>query len=440
MRYKNYILLVLTLVLLSFIQASAQESKALTLQDAIQLGVQNSKQLRLSQSRIDEAIAATKEATQARLPDASVSGSYLRLTQPTINMKSKVGDSTGGGFVAPGINQVLYGSANVSLPIYAGSKIKYGIESAKYLEQATRLDAENDKEEIILNTIAAYVNLYKANVAAKLVQESLDQSRLSDSNFANLEKNGLLARNDMLRAQLQTSNFELALVDAENDIRLATVNMNIMLGLPETTKLILDSASITKPAEVKTIEEYEQLASINRNDVQALNYRHKSADAAIKVARGDYYPSVALTGGYVAADIPDFLTISNAVTLGVGVKYDIGSLWKTKAKVQQAEARGNQVKINQEILQDNIHLAINKAYQDYFSGLKRIEVNNKAVQQANENYRISKNKYDNSLLLMTDLLDANLQQLRANIDLFVSKADAVLAYYTLQQAAGLLKQ
>ena len=107
MRYKNYILLVLTLVLLSFIQASAQESKALTLQDAIQLGVQNSKQLRLSQSRIDEAIAATKEATQARLPDASVSGSYLRLTQPTINMKSKVGAKTIAGLIMYGMRNKL---------------------------------------------------------------------------------------------------------------------------------------------------------------------------------------------------------------------------------------------------------------------------------------------------------------------------------------------
>ena len=111
--------------------------------------------------------------------------------------------------------------------------------------------------------------------------------------------------------------------------------------------LIVDSSSITNPAELKTIEEYEQLASHNSNDVQSLNYRQKAADAAIKVAKGDYYPSIALTGGYVAADIPDFLTITNAVTFGVGVKYDIGSLWKTKSKVQQAEAREQQVQINQ---------------------------------------------------------------------------------------------
>jgi outer membrane protein TolC len=439
MKHKKYILFVLALVLFSIIKTNAQETRALSLNEAIELGIKNSKQLKLSRARIDEAVAASRQATEARLPDASISGSYVRLTEPHLSLKGAGSDTTG-GFTAPPIKQALYGSANISLPIYAGSKIKYGVESAKYLEQATRLDADNDKEEVMLNTIAAYINLYKASVAVDVVEQNLAQSRLQDSNFSNLEKNGLLPRNDLLRSQLQTSNFELTLVDAQNAVQLANVNMNIMLGLPESTKLIVDSASIVNPGQLQTIEQYEQSAGTSRNDVLALNNRQKAADAAIKVAKGDYYPSLALTGGYIAADIPDFLTISNAVTVGVGVKYNISSLWKTKSKVQQAEAREQQVEINRDILTDNIHLAINQAYQNYLANLKKIDVNQKAVEQANENYRISKNKYDNSLLILTDLLDANVQQLRANLELKTSRADAVLSYYTLQQTAGLLKQ
>jgi len=437
MKYRRFIIYTMTFLTVFLTRINAQETKTLTLNEAIELSVKNSKQIKLNQARIDEAIAATKQATEARLPGASISGSYLRLTRANVNLKTGSG---GNPSSSPNIDEALYGSANVSMPVFQGFKITYGIKSAEYLEQATRLDAENDKEEVILNAIAAYINLYKAQVAARIVKENLEESRTRDSEFISLEKNGLLARNDLLRSQLQTSNFELGLVDAENGIQLATVNMNLMLGLPEATVIIPDSASITKPSELKTIEEYEQLAGVNRNDVQALTYRQKSADAAIKVAQGDYYPSLALTGGYIAADIPGFLTITNAVTVGVGVKNDISSLWKTKSKVQQAQAREQQVKVNQDILTDNIHLAINRAYQDYLSGLKKIDVNNQAVEQANENYRISKNKYDNSLLLLTDLLDANVLQLRAKLDLSVSKADAVLAYYTLQQTAGLLKQ
>jgi len=203
MKHKNHVLFVLFLALFFFNKTNAQETKTLTLNEAIELGVKNSKQLKLSQEKINEAIGATRQAEEARLPDASISGSYVRLTKPDINIKT-AGSDTSKGFVGPGITQALYGSANISLPLYAGSKIRYGIESARYLEQATRLDADNDKEEVILNTIAAYINLYKASVAVDVVQQNLSQSRLQDSNFANLEKNGLLPRNDLLRAQLQT--------------------------------------------------------------------------------------------------------------------------------------------------------------------------------------------------------------------------------------------
>ena len=439
MRLKSYFSFMCCLCfLIAGFSVNAQETKNLTLKEAIDLGLQNSKQLKLGKAKIDEAVAATKEATEKRLPDFSVSGSYLRVNKPDVNFKTG-GDSSGGGSPI-NVSQVIYGMANLSMPIYAGSKIKYGIESAKLLEQAVKLDSENDRQEIILNTIEAYINLYKANVAAKIVEDNIEQSRQRDTVFSSLEKNGLLARNDLLKAQLETSNFELALVDAQNNIQWAMVNMNLLLGLPETTRIILDSASIEQPGEVKSIEEYEQLANQNRSDVKALALRQKAAGTAIKISKGDYYPSVAITGGYVAADIPKFLTVTNALNVGLGVKYNLSSIWKTKSKVQQAQAREQQLIVSESMLDDDIHRSINKAYLDYLSGLKKIEVYNKTVEQATENYRISKNKYDNNLLLLTDLLDADVAQLQAKLNLAIAKADIILSYQKLQQKAGLLNQ
>lgn len=426
----------LLLLLLPAFNVHAQQTKSLTLKEAIELGIKNSKQLMLSKARIDEAVAATKEATQQRLPDANLSANYLQFSNAKVKSYGK--DTTA---IAPlGVNSALYGTANISYPIFTGFKIKYGIESAEYLERATTLDADNDKQEVVLNTIAAYVNLYKANITAKLVEENLAQSRQRDTDFANLEKNGLLARNDLLTAQVQTSQFELGLVDAQNAIQLAQVNMNLMLGLPESTTLVLDSASLKAPTEVKTIEEYETLAGQNRYDVKAIESRKKAADAGIQEAKGGYYPSVGISAGYIAADLPKFITITNAFNLGVGIKYSISSLWKTGAKIDQAKARQQQVLASEAMLVDDIHLSINKAYEDYFSELKKIEVLNKEVEQSTENYRISKNKYNNSLLTLTDLLDADVSQLRAKLNLTLSKADAYISYQTLQQKAGLLNE
>lgn len=421
---------------------AAQEKRSLTLNEAIDLSIKNSKQLKGSLARIEEATATLKEAVQRKLPDANVSGSYLRLNEPNVELKSK-GSNGGGssnGGESPKPTQAMYGIANVSMPIFSGFRIKYGIESAKYLEQATKLDAENDREEIIFTTIDAYNNLYKSKAAVDLVNENLQSARERATEFFSLEKNGLLPRNELLKSQLQVSNTELALLDAQNNWKLANINMDLMLGLPETTELAIDSTTLQMASSVKTLEEYVQSGLQNRKDLSALSYRKKAASTAIKATEGEKYPSLAVTGGYVALNVPGVLTVTNAVNIGLGVQYSLSSLWKNKAKVQQAEARERQVAASQELLADGIRLQVNQAYQNYLSSQKKIEVFEKAVEQANENYRIIKNKYANSLATTTELLDADVAQLQAKINAAFAKSDAVVAYNKLLQSAGILTQ
>jgi outer membrane protein len=270
------------------------------------------------------------------------------------------------------------------------------------------------------------------------VNENLAQSQHRDSVFSRLEQNGLLARNDLLKAELQTSNISLSLLDAENNLKIANINMNLMLGLPETTIITTDSSTFQKNIEIKTIGEYEQFAYQNRKDILALSNRQKAANTAISLAKADLYPSIALTGGYIAANVPHLLTITNAVNVGVGVQYNLGSLWKTKAKISQAQARENEIIANQAQLDDAIKLQVNSDFENYLLSQKKTEVYKKAVIQAEENYRITKNKFDNALVNTTDLLDANVLLLQSKINLAVAKADVLLAYSKLLETTGTL--
>ncbi len=429
---KKGALVIIGALALQFLQA--QESRTLTLKEAIDLSIANSKTLKMNKEKILEATYAVKEANERRLPEASVSGSYLYLpVHPVIDLKS--GSNNGG----PSVNQAVYGMASVSVPLYTGGKLKYGIESAKYLEQAVKLDADNDLESVIQNITNACINLYKSFSAVDLVKENLASSQQRVKDLSNLEKNGLLARNDLLKAELQSSNIELTLLDAETNYKLASVNMDIMMGLSEQTLLIPDKSGLSLPATIKTLDEYEADALKNRKDLASLSYRKKAAELGIKNAKADYYPSLAFTGGYVAADIPKFFSVYNAVNIGVGIKYNIGSLWKNKTKIEQAKTKVNEVKINEETLNDNIRLQVNQAYEAYLVSVKKIQVYEKAVTQATENYRVIKNKYDNSLASTTELLDADVALLQSKLSVTNAKADSFLAYNKILLVTGQLK-
>jgi outer membrane protein TolC len=183
-----------------------------------------------------------------------------------------------------------------------------------------------------------------------------------------------------------------------------------------------------------------QSAEKNRKELESVGLKTQAAQSGVKATKGELYPSLALTGGYVAADIPKVLTITNAVNIGVGFSYNIGSLWKTKSKLQGAEARVKQLTATRELLSDQVRLEVNRAYLNWLNSQKKIEVYQKAVEQASENYRIIKNKYNNSLATTTELLDADVAQLQAGMNLLFSRADAVVVYNQLLQAAGMTGQ
>jgi outer membrane protein TolC len=415
----------------------AQDTRPITLKEAVELSIRNSKQLKISGARVEEASAALKEAQEKRLPDAKASGAYMWLSSANVNLKSS---SSTNGSGSPKVSQALYGIVNASLPIYTGGRIRYGIESSRFLAEAAKLDAETDRDAVVMNTVEAYVNLYKAKAAVDLVNENLGQARQRVKELSSLEKNGVLARNDLLKAELQASNTELSLLEVENNWQLANIILNLMLGLPDKTVLQPDSSMINEVISLQPLETYVQSAEKNRKELESVGLKTQAAQSGVKATKGELYPSLALTGGYVAADIPKVLTITNAVNIGVGFSYNIGSLWKTKSKLQGAEAMVKQLTATRELLSDQVRLEVNRAYLNWLNSQKKIEVYQKAVEQASENYRIIKNKYNNSLATTTELLDADVAQLQAGMNLLFSRADAVVVYNQLLQAAGMTGQ
>lgn len=406
----------------------------LSLQEAVKLGIENSKNLKIDQAKIEESTANLLEAKNRQLPDFKVSGTYMYLPlKPNVDIK--IPGVAGGG---PEVSQVLYGSANLSVPIYSGGRIKYGIQSAQYLVEASKLTSENDKNAIAYNISQAYNNLFKASQVVQLLQENLASSQKRDQSFIKLENNGVIARNDRLKAQLQTSNIELQLMEAQNNYSIANINMDLLLGLPDNTEIEVDSNYIGADDLGKPDDYYLNLARENRKDLQALDLQRKAAALGTKSAKAENLPSLALTGGYVAADIPKLLTITNAVNFGVGLSYNLSNIWKKNSSLMQSKAREQELAANNDLLNDNVTLEVKRDYQNDLYAHKKIDVYQRALEQAEENYRITLNKYNAGLETITNLLDADTARITANVNVVTSKADAALAHKKLLQTTGII--
>lgn len=434
--------IVLPILLLYAGFAQGQEKRQLSLDEAINLAVTKSNQATLADTRVSTAALEVTNVKNNVYPDFKLSGQYMRLNEPTVKLKGPLAGNSEpaegeGNQSSAKINQLMFGQASLSMPLFSGFRLKNNISASQSLLKAQKFNAASVKEQLAMQTILLYVNLYKAQESVKLIQENLKSANQRVTDFTNMEKNGLLARNDLLRAQLQASNTQLSLDEANKMVSTINYQLVNLLKLPEGTQIMPSEAYFKNSGDLSaSVTESEAVAQ--RSDLEALRWSQKAQEANVKIAQADYYPSLSLTGGYVALDVQNFLQVYNAVNAGVGVSYDISNIFKNSSKVKAARSRAEETRREAEILTDNIKVQVQEALENYNLSLKQNKVYVQAVEQADENYRIVKDKYDNGLQDTNDLLDADVQQLQAKINEAFSKADITQRYYELLNASGKL--
>ena len=421
------------IILLLFLSLSttlgiAQDKKTMSLKDAVALVITNSNEALLANTKVTTSKLELESLKNNQYPNVKLSGQYLRLTNA--NIVSHLGGS-GGGL---DVNQLMLGQANVSMPIFSGFKLKNSINASENLYKAQTFSASHAKEGLALEVTELFASLYKSQEMVKLFEENLKSSQQRTKDFSAMVDNGLIARNDLLKAQLQESNIQLSLDSAVKNVNVINYQLVTLLHLPESTIIEIDINTIKSDmAKNQTLS-----LSGERNDLTALTFQQKASEAGIKVAKAGYYPSFALTGGYIALDLKNTLTVTNAMNFGIGFNYDLASIFKNAKEVSLAKSKSEQTKQAISILTDKIKEDIQLAQENYNLSLKQNKVYSLAVEQSDENYRIVKDKYDNSLSTTNDLLEADVQQLQSKINLALSQADIALKYYQLQYASGKL--
>lgn len=423
---KNNSIALLAFLLISITTSYAQEKKTMSLKDAISVVISNSNEAVLANTKVATSKLELETMKNNQYPSAKISGQYMRLAGA--NVKSNLGGS------GLDVSQLMLGQASVAMPVFSGFKLKNSIAASENLYKSQTFSASHTKEELALETVELFASLYKSQEMVKLFQENLKSAQQRTKDFSAMVDNGLMARNDLLKAQLQESNIQLSMDSAIKNVNVINYQLVTLLRLPENTIIDIDINA------VKSDMAKNQLVSTNgqRNDLEALTFQQKASESGIKIAKAGYYPSLSLSGGYIAFDLKKTITVTNAMNFGVGLNYDLASIFKNGKEVKLAKSKADQTTQAIAILNDKIKEETQEAQENYTLSLKQNKVYALAVEQSDENFRIVKDKYDNSLSTTNDLLEADVQQLQSKINLALSQADIALKYYQLQFASGKL--
>ena len=429
-------LLVLGIYIIGISSTDAQQKSSLMLEQAVQMAWSKSNDVILGNTKVNTKKYELQAAKNNQYPDLKIAGQYQRLTKASIDLKL---NQNGSSQAPPIVDQLILGQVNASLPVFSGFKIQNSINVSENLLQAESAIASQTKEEIALKVVEYYASLYKAQKTLEILKENQKRAQQRAFDFSELEKNGIIPRNDLLKSQLQVSRVQLSIDETDKNIKIINYYLVTLLKLPLETKLEVREGDFLN-FRMDNIPTDEKPALENRKDLEASKFQEKASLASVKIAQSGYYPSITIIGGYTSLDLKNVIVVQNAMNFGVGVSYDLSNILKNGNMVKLAESRSLEVQNSQEILTDNIKIQVHQAIENYDLSLRQSQVYIQAFDQASENYRIVKDKYENGLSDTNDLLEADVDQLSSKINTTLAKANIIQKYYELLSATGQLSQ
>lgn len=422
------------LFILKPVATRSQQAYSLTLDELFRLGTENS--LRLQATRMQEVIAADKEKTAqtSRLPDISIGATTGYIGRPTVFRR--------------GLSQPVHPdmpdwshnyNVEVTQPIYRGGKIHYTIKRSSLEKQIAALNSTNDKAEIKLLLLSQYMDLFSLYKQKEVFARNVEESARRLEDIRRLKKEGIVTRNDELRSELQLTNDQLAYREANDNIAIVSQQLDVVLGLDETLLLQPDTGLLYTAVSLESSDEYVRQAYENYPELQIARYNTRLAENDIRLSKADYLPSLSLRAANTLAR-PLSTTMedmfSNNWNIALSLSYNLSSLYPNKHKVHEARQYVNIRKNREEQVRQDIRVNVKSAWIKHHEALDRVEALLLSVRQAEENYRIVRNRYLNQLSILTDLLDASSIRLEAELQLTNARTEVIYSYYQLMRSCG----
>lgn len=443
------------------VQISAQEwsVQTMTLTELYDLADRQSQRMRISEVALqaaDEGVAAAKSAMLPSV-DLSLQGSY---TGNAFMLSRGFSASGTTDYIVPGVGTVPvengkqdtphWGNsftAQVSQVLYAGGAIRSGIRMAGLGREMAELDVEKNRQEIRLLLTGYYLDICKLDNQAEVVRQNIALTRQELEQMKARRGEGTVLQNDITRYEFQLQSLELTLTKLRDASAIINHQLVTMLHLPENTLLSPDKNELeTEMHALSAIAEretWQQSAADNNLGIRQARIAANLAEEKVKQVRAESLPSIAIVaenhlfGPYTQDLIPKDCNV-NVWFVGIGVKFNLGSLWKNRHNIRKAGLEQRQSMETVALVQEQVETAVQADYTNLLTSCTEVKTQQKQVELAQQNYSVVQKRYQNDLALLTDMVDASNMKLSAEMELVNARIAMLYNFCKLKYATNTL--
>ena len=429
---KNKRLIVLLCLAALCSQCLYAQTRQMGIDEMFRLADEQSKSVQTYRTGADAADEALRAAKAQRLPDISVSlsASYLgdgRIWDRDFGNGMKVDMPHFGNNFTLEAQQV----------VYSGGAISSGIRQAELAKTLAQLDMQKNVQEIRFMLVGNYLDLYKLDNQMKVLEKNIGLTEQVIANMKARREQGTVLKNDITRYELQREQLKLQLSRVADMRKIANHQLATTLHLPEGTVISPDTTLLEQQITALTENDWQQAAKANNIDLKQAQASISMNEQKVRQERAELLPHIAIVAeehldGPVTIEVPALDNNLNYWYIGIGIKYNLSSLFKNNRRMKQARLNVRRAREQHELAQEQVNNAVQAGYVNFLTAFTDLRTQENSVKLADENYAVTSHRYKNEMALLTDMLDASNTKLGADLDLVNARINVVYNFYKMK--------
>ncbi len=410
----------------------------MTLEEALARATANSHRLAELRARELTAGAVLDQRKASDLPIVSAQAGYLRTNHVEEFRVLQLGQVQ---VLYPDVPDNWRARLDMQWPIYTGGRTQALERAAAAEQRSTGKELESARADLRLETTRAFWALVTSIEYVSVVEESVRRIEAQLADVRARFDAGFLPPNDVLTVESRVSQQRTLLIQAKNQRDGARAELARLMGVAVDATFDVDAVLVAPPPSA-TAEQAETPPAITRADREALALRVEAADSRIEAAHSDNKPSIALVGGYDYArpntrHFPREDTWQDSWDLGVNVTFTLWNGGRTAAQVAEARGLADAARERLAELDSQIALEVRQRQLDLqSSATPRSTPRRRPFASATEARRVVAERFTAGVATSTDLLDAQVDQLQAELERTRALANVKLAEARLARALG----
>ena len=299
------------------------------------------------------------------------------------------------------------------------------------------LDLLENVQEIRFLLVGHYLNIYKLDNQIKVLQKNME---LTDEVIANMKarmEQGTVLKNDITRYELQKEQLNLQLARVQDAQKIANHQLITILHLHKDTKIVPDTSLLEQQIRTLTEDDWQNMAEANNIFLKQAQATIELNKQKVKQERSKRLPHISIVAadhldGPITIEVPVLDNNFNYWYIGVGIKYNLASLFKNNRTLKQARLNVRQAQERHQLVQEQVENAVQEGYVNFLTAFTDLRTQENSVKLADENYNVTENRYKNEMALLTDMLDASNMKLTADLGLVNARINILYNYYKMK--------